>query len=48
MLDDPSIKAVVASRGGYGTVRILDRLDFKGFINDFYSELYIGMFFFSM
>ena len=30
-LDDPSIKAVIASRGGYGAVRIIDRLDFKRF-----------------
>ncbi len=30
-LDDPSIKAVWASRGGYGTVRIIDRLDFSKF-----------------
>ncbi len=31
MLDDPSIRAVIAARGGYGTVRIIDRLDFTGF-----------------
>lgn len=31
MLDDPSIKAILSSRGGYGTVRIIDRLDFSGF-----------------
>lgn len=31
MLDDPSIRAVVMSRGGYGTVRIIDQLDFKTF-----------------
>jgi muramoyltetrapeptide carboxypeptidase len=31
MLDDPSIRAVLCSRGGYGTVRIIDRLDFAGF-----------------
>lgn len=30
-LDDPSIKAIWAARGGYGTVRILDRLDFTAF-----------------
>lgn len=33
MLDDPSIRAVIASRGGYGTVRIIDRLDFRKFEN---------------
>jgi muramoyltetrapeptide carboxypeptidase len=34
MLDDPSIRAVICSRGGYGTVRIIDRLDFNRFIRD--------------
>jgi muramoyltetrapeptide carboxypeptidase len=30
-LDDPSIKAIFAARGGYGTIRIIDQLDFSGF-----------------
>ena len=30
-LDDDSIKAIVCARGGYGTVRIIDRLDFTRF-----------------
>ncbi len=30
-LDDPSIKAIWASRGGYGAVRIVDDLDFSKF-----------------
>jgi len=30
-LDDPDIKAVIAGRGGYGTIRILDMLDFSLF-----------------
>jgi len=30
-LDNPNIKAIWAARGGYGTVRILDRLDFDKF-----------------
>lgn len=30
-LDDPSIKAVFAARGGYGCVRIVDLLDFSAF-----------------
>ena len=30
-LDNPNIKAIWAGRGGYGTVRILDRLDFTKF-----------------
>ncbi|KAA6433970.1 LD-carboxypeptidase [Dyadobacter flavalbus] len=32
MLDDPSIKAIIAARGGYGCSRIVDRLDFTGFM----------------
>jgi muramoyltetrapeptide carboxypeptidase len=31
MLDDESIKAVIVARGGYGTVRIIDRIDFSKF-----------------
>ncbi len=31
-LDDPSIKAVWAARGGYGSVRIVDDLDFSKFM----------------
>jgi muramoyltetrapeptide carboxypeptidase len=30
-LDDPTIKAVICVRGGYGTIRILPMLDFKSF-----------------
>ncbi|MFD2724896.1 S66 peptidase family protein [Hyunsoonleella rubra] len=30
-LDDPKISAIWCARGGYGTVRILDKLDFSGF-----------------
>ena len=30
-LDDPSIRAVLCARGGYGTARIVDGLDFTGF-----------------
>lgn len=29
MLDNPDIKAIVCARGGYGTTRILDQLDFS-------------------
>lgn len=32
MLDDREIKAIVCSRGGYGSVRILEHLDFDRFI----------------
>jgi len=31
MLDDLSVKAIFAARGGYGTVRIIDRIDFSTF-----------------
>jgi len=30
-LDDPEIKAIFAGRGGYGTIRIIDDLDFTKF-----------------
>jgi muramoyltetrapeptide carboxypeptidase len=30
-IDDDSIKAVIAARGGYGTIRIIDRVDFSRF-----------------
>jgi muramoyltetrapeptide carboxypeptidase len=31
MLDDPKVKAIWAAKGGYGTVRIIDRIDFTNF-----------------
>lgn len=31
MLDHPGVKAIFAARGGYGTVRIIDRLNFDAF-----------------
>jgi muramoyltetrapeptide carboxypeptidase len=31
MLDNPDIKAIMCARGGYGMVRIIDRLNFKQF-----------------
>jgi len=34
MLDDPTIRAVISARGGYGTVRIIDKLDFIRFSQD--------------
>lgn len=30
MLDDPSIKAILCARGGYGAVRLVDRINWKG------------------
>jgi muramoyltetrapeptide carboxypeptidase len=32
MLDDDSIRAVICARGGYGTVRIIDKVDFTAFL----------------
>jgi muramoyltetrapeptide carboxypeptidase len=34
MLDDPNVKAIWCARGGYGTVRIIDHLDFSAFIKN--------------
>jgi muramoyltetrapeptide carboxypeptidase len=34
MLDDPTVKAIVSARGGYGSSRILDNLDFTRFQKD--------------
>lgn len=31
MLDNPAIKAIMSAKGGYGTVRIIDRIDFTKF-----------------
>ena len=31
MLDDKNINAIMCARGGYGTVRIIDKIDFKKF-----------------
>ena len=31
MLDDKDIKAIICARGGYGTVRIIDMIDFSAF-----------------
>lgn len=31
MLNDPSLKAIMCARGGYGLVRIIDKLDFSQF-----------------
>jgi len=31
MLDNPKVKAIWCARGGYGTVRIIAKLDFTGF-----------------
>lgn len=34
MLDDPQIKAIMCARGGYGTVRIIDKLNFDHFLHN--------------
>lgn len=31
MLDDPAVKAIMCARGGYGSIRIIDLLDFSKF-----------------
>ena len=33
MLNDTNIKTIIAARGGYGTVRIMDNLDFRAFMD---------------
>ncbi len=32
MMDDPSVKAILCGRGGYGTGRIIDKINFKKFV----------------
>lgn len=32
MIDDPSVKAILCGRGGYGTGRIIDRINFSRFV----------------
>jgi muramoyltetrapeptide carboxypeptidase len=32
MLDDPDIRAILCARGGYGTVRIMDKLNFDNYL----------------
>ena len=34
MLDSPTIKAILFARGGYGCIRIVDRIDFRGFLKN--------------
>ncbi|MES2592904.1 MAG: LD-carboxypeptidase [Bacteroidota bacterium] len=33
MLDNTSVKAIISARGGYGTMRIIDKINFTGFKN---------------
>jgi muramoyltetrapeptide carboxypeptidase len=40
MLDDPTIKAIIVYRGGYGTTRIIDDLDFSQFLQ--HPKWFIG------
>ena len=40
MLDDDSIKAVIFGRGGYGTVRMMDKINFNHFIS--HSKWLVG------
>jgi len=32
MLDDPDVNAILCARGGYGTLRIIDKIDFSEFV----------------
>jgi muramoyltetrapeptide carboxypeptidase len=34
MLDNPEVKAIIAARGGYGSVWVIDKLDFTKFCNN--------------
>jgi len=34
MIDNPEIKAIISARGGYGSVRIIDDIDFTSFTNN--------------
>lgn len=34
LLNDPEIKAIISARGGYGSVRIIDKLDFSHFVKN--------------
>ena len=40
MLDDPSLKAILCARGGYGAVHIIDKIDLSGLSN--YPKWVIG------
>ncbi len=40
MLDDKDIRAIICARGGYGTVRIIDNLDFSTFVK--YPKWIVG------
>ncbi len=33
-IDDDEIKAIICARGGYGTVRIIDKIDFSSFVKN--------------
>ena len=34
MIDDPLVKAIMLGRGGYGAVRMIDKIDFSGFVKN--------------
>jgi muramoyltetrapeptide carboxypeptidase len=40
MLDDTSVRAIICARGGYGTVRIIDKIDFSRFLR--YPKWIVG------
>lgn len=32
-MDDPKVKAILSSRGGYGAVHLIDKIDLRHFVN---------------
>lgn len=34
MLDNPEVKAIISARGGYGTMRIIDKIKWSGFVKN--------------
>ena len=42
MMDDKNIKAILCARGGYGTGRIIDDINFKKFIKNNYKNFLLG------
>ena len=40
-MDDPKVKAILCSRGGYGAVHLIDKIDFTAFCEQSVSEKWI-------
>ena len=39
-INDPSVDVILCSRGGYGSVQLIDQVDFSGFIEN--PKLIVG------